>query len=57
MANNRKFLRAFARYDGSGRIVPGSIVLRQKMPKIGKWTEIRAYECCDPQYDTTTTTP
>lgn len=53
---NKKDLRAFARMDGSGRIIPGSTVLRIKKPKVGNWIEVRAYECCDPQFDTTTTT-
>jgi hypothetical protein len=51
-----KRLRAFVRYDGSGRIVPGSLILRRKMPKVGKWKEIAAYECCNPVYTTTSTT-
>ena len=52
----KKTLRAFVRKDGSGRVIPGSTVLRKNMPKVGNWTEIRGYECCDPQFDTTTTT-
>lgn len=44
-------LKGFVRFDGSGRIVAGSLILRRKMPKVGKWTEIPAYQCC-----TTTTT-
>ncbi len=51
-----KRLRAFVRYDGSGRIVPGSLILRRKMPKVGKWKEIAAYECCNPTTTSTTTT-
>jgi len=56
MATNKKNLRAWVRYDGSGRIIPGSLELRVNKPKVGNWTELRAYECCDPQYDETTTT-
>lgn len=56
MANSRKDLKAYVRFDGSGRIVPGSLILRRKMPKVGKWKEITAYECCDPVYTTTSTT-
>lgn len=52
---NKKDLRAFVRIDGSGRVVSSSLVLRRAKPKVGKWMEVRAYECCDPQYDTTTT--
>lgn len=55
MGNNRKDLKAYVRFDGSGRVVPGSLVLRKKMPKIGKWIEIQAYECCAPTTTTTTT--
>jgi len=48
VANSRKELKAFVRLDGSGRVVASSLVLRKKMPKNGKWMEVRAYECCDP---------
>lgn len=48
MANSRKDLKAYVRFDGSGRVVPGSLILRRKMPKVGKWKEITAYECCNP---------
>lgn len=54
--SNKRNLRAFVRYDGNGRIVPGSLTLRNKMPKQGKWTEIPAYECCNPTTTTTSTT-
>lgn len=56
MANSRKDLKAYVRIDGSGRVVAGSLILRKKMPKVGKWMQIQAYECCDPNYPTTTTT-
>jgi hypothetical protein len=56
MANSRKDLKGYVRYDGSGRVVPGSLILRRKMPKVGKWKEIQAYECCDPNFPTTSTT-
>jgi hypothetical protein len=46
--NNRKDLKAYVRYDGSGRVVPSSLVLRRKMPKVGNWKEIEAYQCCNP---------
>ena len=51
---NQRPLRAFVRYDGSGRIVAGSLILRKNKPKVGKWREILAYECCN--YIPTTTT-
>jgi hypothetical protein len=48
-------LKAFVRFDGSGRIVAGSLILRRNKPKVGKWVEIPAYECCNPTTTTTTT--
>jgi hypothetical protein len=55
-AYNRKDLKAYVRYDGSGRVVAGSLILRRQMPKVGNWTEIPAYECCNPTTTTTTST-
>lgn len=54
MANQRN-LKAFVRYDGSGRIVAGSLILRKQKPKVGKWQEINATECCGYVPTTTTT--
>jgi len=56
--SNKKDLRAFVRLDGSGRVVSGSLILRKKKPKVGRWFEIKTYECCDPLeiVETTTTT-
>jgi len=54
--NNKKDLKAYVRYDGSGRVVAGSLVLRRSIPKVGKWVEVPAYECCEPTTTTTTTT-
>jgi hypothetical protein len=54
--NNRKDLKAYVRYDGSGRVVASSLVLRRSMPKVGNWKEVPAYECCEPTTTTTTTT-
>ncbi len=51
-----KNLRAFIRIDGSGRDVASSLIFRKSMPKVGKWREIRAEQCCDPWFDKTTTT-
>jgi hypothetical protein len=56
MGNNKKDLKAFVRFDGSGRIVPGSLILRKRKPKVGKWQEVPAYECCNITTTTTTTT-
>lgn len=52
---NRKDLKGYVRIDGGGRIVAGSLVLRKQMPKVGKWVEVPAYECCAPTTTTTTT--
>jgi hypothetical protein len=52
---NTRPLKAFVRFDGSGRIVAGSLILRKNKPKVGKWKEIPAYECCNPTTTTTTT--
>jgi hypothetical protein len=57
MGSNKRDLKAYVRIDGSGRVVAGSLVLRRKMPKVGKWMEIQAYECCNPTTTTTTTAP
>jgi hypothetical protein len=55
MATNNRPLKAYVRFDGTGRIVPGSLVLRRNKPKVGKWQEVAAYECCNPTTTTTTT--
>ena len=44
---NKRDLKAYSRFDGTGRIVPGSTVLRRQKPKVGNWKEIPAYECCN----------
>jgi len=54
--SNQRDLKAFVRYDGSGRVVAGSLVLRKNKPKVGRWREIQAYECCNYIPSTTTTT-
>lgn len=41
-------LKAFVRYDATGRIIPGSLILQRSKPKVGDWQEIDAYECCNP---------
>jgi hypothetical protein len=57
--SNQRNLKAFVRFDGSGRVVAGSLVLRKNKPKNGNWQEIVAYECCNyvPTTTTTTTAP
>ena len=51
---DKRPLKAYVRFDGTGRIVPSSLILRRKKPKVGKWVEIPAYECCEPTTTTTT---
>jgi hypothetical protein len=55
MASNKRSLKAFVRYDGTGRLIAGSLILQAKKPKVGNWQEIDAYECCNPTTTTTTT--
>lgn len=54
MATNNK-LKAYVRYDGTGRVIAGSLILQRSKPKVGNWQEIDAYECCNPTTTTTTT--
>jgi hypothetical protein len=54
-AYNKKDLKAYVRYDGNGRVIAGSLVLRRNKPKVGNWKEIQTYECCEPTTTTTTT--
>jgi len=54
MSTNKKDLKAFVRYDGSERIVSGSLILRKKKPKVGKWKEIANSQCCTDVTLTTT---
>ena len=54
MANNNK-LKAYVRYDGTGRVIAGSLILQRNKPKVGNWQEIDANECCNPTTTTTTT--
>lgn len=46
MKPNKRNLKAFVRYDGNGRIIPSSVILGKKIPKVGNWQEINAYQCC-----------
>ena len=54
MANSNNRLKAYIRYDGTGRVIAGSLILQRFKPKVGNWQEIDANECCN--YTTTTTT-
>ena len=49
-------LKAFVRFDGTGRVIPGSLILQRFKPKVGNWQEINATECCSDITTTTTTT-
>lgn len=53
MATNNK-LKAYVRYDGTGRVIAGSLILQRFKPKVGNWQEIDANECCNPTTTTTT---
>lgn len=54
MRSNNNKLKAYVRFDGSGRIVPSSLIVQSVKPKDGNWKEIDSKECCN--YTTTTTT-
>lgn len=54
MATNNK-LKAYVRFDGTGRVISGSLILQRSKPKVGNWKEIDANECCIPTTTTTTT--
>lgn len=46
---NKKDLKSYVRYDGTGRVIPGGNILQRFKPKGGgQWSQIRSYECCDP---------
>jgi len=45
MAKNNK-LKAYVRFDGSGRIIPGSLILNRFKPAVGNWKETPSQECC-----------
>jgi hypothetical protein len=46
MANQSK-LKAYVRYDGTGRVIAGGPILQSFKPKVGNWVEINANECCN----------
>jgi len=48
MATNNRPLKAYVRYDGSGRAVSSSLIWRKNKPKVGNWKEVQGYECCVP---------
>lgn len=55
-SNNNNKLKAFVRFDGSGRIIPSSLIVQAFKPKVGNYKEIDAKECCNYVASTTTTT-
>jgi hypothetical protein len=52
MATNNRPLKAYVRYDGSGRAVSSSLIWRKNKPKVGNWKEVQGYECCNPEFTT-----
>jgi hypothetical protein len=56
MATSSNKLKAFVRFDGTGRIIPSSLIVQAFKPKVGNWQEIDANECCNYIPITTTTT-
>ena len=55
-SNNNNKLNAYVRFDGSGRIVPSSLIVQAFKPKVGNYQEIDAKECCNYVAPTTTST-
>ena len=54
--DTRRQFKTMFRFDGTGRIIPGSNILKTgKKPKKGNWKTEDAYECCAPTTTTTTT--
>lgn len=45
--SNKRILKAYERFDYNGKVVPGSLVLRDRIPKNGKWKEVQTYLCCN----------
>lgn len=55
MANQSK-LKAWVRYDGTGRVVTAGPIFQANKPKVGNWRQINANLCCNSSNTTTTTT-
>lgn len=55
MANQSK-LKAWVRYDGTGRVISGGPIFQVNKPKVGNWKQIDADLCCNGGLTTTTTT-
>lgn len=54
MIDRKREKKGFMRLDGSGRAVPSSLILRKKMPKVGRWMEVDVDQCCGTITTTTT---
>jgi hypothetical protein len=46
--SNKRINKAYVRYDGTGRVIPGSLILNRFKPAVGNWKETPAYLCCNP---------
>ena len=46
MANSNNKLKAYVRYDGQKKIVPGSLILRENKPTVGNFVEIMPVNLC-----------
>ena len=55
MANQSK-LKAWVRYDGTGRVVTAGPIFQANKPKVGNWRQINSGLCCNGSSTTTTTT-
>ena len=53
---NQSKLKAWVRYDGTGRVVTAGPILQANKPKVGNWRQMNADLCCNPSGSTTTTT-
>lgn len=42
----RKNLKVFTRIDGSGNIIPGTLITRSIMPKDGRWMQLSPLNVC-----------
>jgi hypothetical protein len=45
--SNKRINKAYVRFDGTGRVIPGSLILNRFKPQVGNWKETPAYECCN----------
>ena len=45
--SNKRINKAYVRYDGTGRVISGSLILNRFKPAVGNWQETPAYLCCN----------